>query len=363
MGNTSTRNISARRTSVAPLVPSERTRLVPEQTPALKGARGEAWVFRVLEDKTPYTIRDVSHQTRFTDIMVDTPHGRIFIESKDYASTVPSREVLKFKQDLGSRGADAGVFISLSSGIAGFQKTLTTIFEVLPAEGRVIPVIYITSRNEDVITAAVDLAVYHVKTHSGTIEATTLHPQDSLKTYVAGQENLADLYEDIRADIRTLALATSNNFGGILEKFGPALCDHRRLIRLQRAAVEDVEDITIKDASASWDLFVTRYTPSEDVIPIIKKILKNLCGDRLGDIRGEAHWHLLKTKARHVSSRSTFSFLKSRTDFCKPLAVISGTRIVDLLTRHPKKVRITDEVLSLELNDDTASDAIELADI
>lgn len=362
-------------TSSSPL--SSETMLIPpaEQTSALKGARGESRVYEILARRAGFKLRDVSHRARSADMVVEAPGCRVFVDAKDYAVAVPDKEVQKFRRDLGARGAEAGVLVSLSSGIVGVKGTLTAALEVLPLEGRVAPIVYVASGHEDVIAAGVDLAAHLARVHPGTLAATALHPRDALEAYVAGLEEVSDLFEDARAEAGRLAAATAGGFGGVLEKLGAALRDQRRLVRAQRAAVETIEEVSVNTAGGvnngvvgtAWAFFAERYAVPDEIAGIVREILAALgegpCQSSLGDIRPESRWRFLKAKAVHIATGAMFTFLKTRTDFGRPLARLSAERTGALLARHPKKVRVADEALTLELDDATAVDAIELAGV
>ena len=349
------------RAAPPPLVPPSEwqigaARRICSQSSVSKGARGEDRVFKILGRSTSYVVRDVSRRPRSADMVVETPGGKIFVDSKDYSSAVPSKEVQKFWRDLGARGADAGVLVSLSSGVAGVRRVLSAALEVLPGEGRAVPVVYATSGHEDVVTAAVDLAAYLAKINPGTCRLAALHPRDALEAYTADLEDIADLHEDARAELGRLASTISAGLGDLFEKQGIALRDERRLIRAQRAALEEVEDVGAAPP-AVWGLVAARYSPPEEVAEIVKAILQVLCGGRLGDICEEARWRFCKKKAVHLATESAFCFSKSRTEFSRPLARFSNAWAGTLLQRHPRRVRVVDEVLALELCKATALDA------
>lgn len=341
-------------TTVAPAA----TMVVPtapaEQASALKGARGEARVYEILARR--FAVRDVSHRARSSDMIVQAPSCKVLVDAKDYAAAVPDKEVQKFRRDLGARAADAGVLVSLSSAIVGVRGTLVAALEALPLEGRVVPVVYVASDHEDVLAAAVDLAVHLAKFR--TLDG--LHPRDALEAYVAGLEEVGDLIENARADLGRLASETSSGFGGVLERVGHALRDHRRIVRAQRAAIEEPE--LVVDSRDMYDTLLARYPSLAGVETLAREVLAALGDDRLGDLRAEARWHLLKAKAVHIASGAFFGFFKSRTDFGRPLARIAPGRVAAIVARHPKKVRIADEALALELDDATLIDAVGLAE-
>ena len=56
-------------------------------------------------------------------------------------------------------------------------------------------------------------------------------------------------------------------------------------------------------------------------------------------------------------TKITLNFLKTKSYICVPVA---GVKIESLLLRQPKKIKISDGILSLELGDDTAADVMSL---
>lgn len=329
-----------------------------EEASALKGARGETRVSQTLAERG-HSVRDVSHRARSADMVVETAAGPVFVESKDYVAAVPDKEVQKFRRDLGARGAVAGVLVSLSSGIVGVRGALAVRTEVLPGEGRPAPLVYVASGHPDVIAAGVDVAAHLARALPPTLDAKSIHGGDALAAYAAELSELADLYEDARAELGGLSSAAAAGFASVFEKFGAALRDHRRLARAQKAAAEGPVEVAA-EGPALWGEFAGRYEVPPQAKSLVAEILERLASTALGDIREASRWRFLKARATHVDTGVALAFHKTRTDFCTPLARVSGRRVAELLARHPKKVRVADEVLALELEDDTAPDALSL---
>lgn len=329
-----------------------------EETSALKGARGEARVREVLA-REGWTIRETSQKARSADMIVEAPAGLIYVEVKDYAIPVPDKEVAKFRHDLGARGAAAGVLVSLSTKIVGIRKALCTRLEALPTEGRLVPVVYVASGDPGVIAAGVELAAQAAKGQPGPLPPLALHGQDALEAYAAGLEEIADQYSDAQADLGRVAATAAGSIGDVLEKTGGALRDLRRLARAQRAAVEAPEEV-LGGAPAIWEEIARRYAPGEKCRPALEDVLRALEEPALGEAREFARWRFLKQKAVHTATETSLSFLKTRVDLGVPVARVGPDALAGLLGRHPKKVRLADGVLALELDEDTAADALSL---
>jgi hypothetical protein len=331
-----------------------------EVTSALKGARGEALVRALIQGKTGYTVTDVSHLARSADMIVSTPSGEVYVDVKDYAVSVPVREVEKFHKDLGVRGASSGVLVSLSANIVGVKGTLTASMVAVPYSGQIVPVVYVASRHEDVLAAAIDMAAFLSKIYPGTVPK--LHPRDSLESYLDGYERVSDLIEGSRAELMQLVSTIGAKMGVTIERLGAALRDQRTIVQAQKAEIESVEDVAPEGSGGMWKVIKTKYSPPPITAPILKEVLRALeTGTRLGDIQDKKRWRLLATKAIHTATGSVLGFLKSRTTFGRPAASMASRRIADLISRHPKKVRYSDGVITLDVSNATAVDLIGIA--
>jgi hypothetical protein len=323
-------------------------------------------VSRILAQREDFKISVVAHEPRSGDIHVETLGKRVLIEVKNYRTAVPDTETQKFRRDLGARGADAGVLISLNSEIAKKRGVLSVLHDVIPLDGRVIPLVFVACDHKEVITAAVDIAV-HLSKQPTSYASTRLHLQDQLEAYAAGFDEVSALIENTRNEIGQLAEATAGRLGQALEKLGFALRDQRRLIRAQRGDVENCEDVSTGDSEPgeAWRLLSERYAVAGKSVNAVKRILGALDAPHrhLGDIRPAANWRLLKTKARNLATGVAFTFHKNVVVFHYPLAHLPAARIGEIVVRHPKKVQIAEDglVLSLDLDDSTEAEAFELA--
>ena len=336
-----------------PLVPPEPTPLPrqagtrPEQTSALKGARGEAALHQILT-RGGHPVRDVSHRARSADMVVASPAGEVYVDSKSYTTAVPFKETQKFLRDIGARGAAAGVLVSLTSGIVGVRGVLTARLAALPERSRMVPLVYVASSLPEVILAGVSLAIHLARFHPETHDARSLHGQDALESYTVGLENLADLYEDARADLGRYAAESMEKCAGIVSKISGALRDHRRLAKVQRAAVDPPVTETLA-RPALWEKITGSYHIVDGAEGGLADILRRLGGTVHGDLNVADRWRFQKTKALHVSTGVALVFRKTRTEVCVPLTMLGAERTVGILKEHGQKVRVGDGALSLEL--------------
>ena len=90
----------------------------------LKGNLGENFVSMIIKRNFPdFTLLDTSKVSEASDYHLVLPSGDIFmIEVKNYATPIPTKEIVKFKRDMVKNGAKIGLFISLNTGIIGKRR-------------------------------------------------------------------------------------------------------------------------------------------------------------------------------------------------------------------------------------------------
>jgi len=292
-------------------------------------------------------------------MVVGPPGGEVYVEAKAYSAAVPAKEMEKFRRDLGARGAAAGVLVSLSSGIVGVRGVLSARLAALPESGRMVPLVCAASSHPEVVRAAVSLAGHLARLRPEAPGARVLHGEDALESYTVGLEALADAYEDARADLARFAAEAMERCGGVLAKVGGALRDHRRLAKVQRAALDPPADAAVEGA-ALWGEVARRYPVAPGAEGALAGVLRRLGASALGDIRPASRWRFQKTKAVHLSTGVALLFRKKRTEVCVPLPLLGPGRVGALVGRHPKKVRIADGALALELGGATEAEALAL---
>lgn len=343
----------------------------PSPGPALKGAQGEARVAAALE-AAGYSVASVAHRARSADLAVSAGEGEVYVESKDYSAPVPEKEVKKFLRDLGARGAAGGVLVSLASGISGIRGGLSARTEALPGEGRLAPVVYVSQGGAEAAVAAVDLAVFLARRHPPPLAENALvgpGGYDRLEAFAAELDQLGGLYEAARADLAKVSSAVSGGCGAALEQLGFALRDHRRLTRSLRGASEGRAEALESPPSEVWAEIRRRYAMPEEAQAPVRALVGRLGGGGAGDPRGGelrplARWKFLKTRASLLDSEIALSFARGRAEMCLPLSLLgpeaAASRVPRLLGKHPAKVRVGDGVLALELDAETAEDALAL---
>lgn len=85
----------------------------------------------------------------------------LLVEIKNYTRNVPTKEVDKFKKDLQTTGKLGGIFWSLNTPIANIGDMKHTSHII---NGKEIPVIYLNTKNKDLIILAIKLILMEIST-------------------------------------------------------------------------------------------------------------------------------------------------------------------------------------------------------
>ena len=90
---------------------------------SLKGQIGENFVSRTINEYFPDDSLNITeHESQESDMQYISGNIKILIETKLYTNAVNSRQIDKFYRDLERTGFQYGIFISLTSGIAGIKR-------------------------------------------------------------------------------------------------------------------------------------------------------------------------------------------------------------------------------------------------
>ena len=312
-----------------------------------KGVMGEKYVFKLLQESLTYSVNKVSQKARAADIEVVTPHGRVCVETKNYSVSVPEKEVVKFRRDLGARAANVGVFISLSSNIVGMRGRIAAKMEVIPLETRAIPIVYICSDHPDVIIAGVELAIYL----STLVPKMVKNPYiDELSVYSSQLEENADLLEDALARLGNLFSDIVTGMGDVKIRLSAPLRDQRQLIRTYREM--QYED---KVVSRVWELILERYDIPEEMKKMLNDVIDVLKTSVLDNIQETSQWFFYKSKVKYLRTGATISFLKNNIEVGATIANcldVAG----DVLCRHVGMARVSSSTFSLVLDVSTLPD-------
>lgn len=338
-----------------------------EEASAKKGARGEARVAAALKAHTDYLVQSTAHRARSADLVLDTPAGPVYVDSKDYKTAVPEKEVAKFRRDLGARGAAAGLLVSLSSKITGRAGALSAALEALPGQGRAAPVVYAASGSPEVIAAGAQLAVHlALQQRAGAPLDSLAAPSGAFDLHACarGLEEVADRFEAARhAQSQGLAAFAAKS-AGATEDAGYALRDLRRAICAQKeAALGPAEEPATLDGL--WGLFEAKFELCRAASPwegkaALRAVLGALSAGKLGPVGGVGRrWRFSKARAAHPASGAAVAFTATRAELVVPVAA-AAARLGALAEKHPQKLRVAGGAVALELGDATAPDALEL---
>jgi len=101
--------------------------------PTKKGKMTVETVFDSLKEHfMEDSFEDVSSIGKYADILATTADSKtpVLIELKDYSSTVPVTEIMKFWRDIERRGTKYGIFISMRSGISTCSSCISVKTEM-----------------------------------------------------------------------------------------------------------------------------------------------------------------------------------------------------------------------------------------
>lgn len=337
------------------------------QSSAERGARGEEEVYELLARSR--RVRDVSRRAHSGDLLCDSAAGPVYVEVKHYTCGVPAAEVEKFLRDLRERDAAAGVLLSLTSPIVGQRGAIAVVLEPRVSAGTLVPVVYAAPvrgaadgrLSHDVALAAVDMAVCLAEVYPRGIRG--LHGRDSALAYSVAADQLADGAAAVRTDLARLAGDLAGGAAALGERLVLLAREARELARGQRAEAEEVREAAPDGAEAFVAQLSARY-PVRAPAPILARVVRaveetSLLAGALGEGN---RWRLLKSRVAHVHSGCALNFLKGATEVRVPFARLPAERIAAVVKAHPKKVRLADEEIALELDDTTVADALALVD-
>lgn len=145
------RNVEYFRKSKPPVVMSTGA----AEIPVARGQIGEDLVENALRERFG-DITNVTKTPRSGDITLWIGGRKTIIEVKNYTNPVPVAGVEKFRRDLSTTGAFAGVFVSLQSAITGVTPDFKIAMEAI--DGRSVPCAYIVSCDRAQIVTSVLIA-------------------------------------------------------------------------------------------------------------------------------------------------------------------------------------------------------------
>jgi hypothetical protein len=158
------RNIPYFRSAVKPSIIYTQTGI--SAVPVEKGQIGEEFVESILREAFS-DLQNTTKTPRSGDITLWSAGRKVVVEVKNYSNPVPTSGVEKFRRDLSTNGAFAGVFISMQSPIAGVTNDFKLTLESV--DGRTVPTAYIVSTDRAQIVTSVNMVLYFACTIINTV--------------------------------------------------------------------------------------------------------------------------------------------------------------------------------------------------
>ncbi len=342
---------------------------VPRPGPAAasaKGEQGEDLVYDILSRAR--RVRSVARRPHSGDLVCQTDAGPVCIEVKHYTGTVPASELEKFRRDLLARDAAAGVFISLTSPIAGARESVAVTLEPRVSGGTLVPVVLAAPERSvsagrllpEVILAAVDMAIALAGAYPRGLGG--LHPRDSLLAFSVAAEQIGEGVGSVRADLARLVGTLGDGVGALGERLAAIGLESRALARAQRAEIEEARDTEPGRGELFAAELEERYGATRAGRGLLARVIDALgdWGSRsvVADILGEGkNWRLLKAQAVHTFSACSLSFLKHCTIVYVPVGRVEVSLMAGMLKTLGAKIRVANGALGVELSEETA-DAI-----
>lgn len=298
-----------------------KTQVPSAPQPAIKGQQGEKSIFELLSSK--YDVTNTTKTAHAGDISLFLNKKKFIVEVKNYDSTVPTTQVVKFQNDLSTSGAHGGVFLSLKSNIACMGQ-FTHRWEATDANGYV-PCIYIANATPESVCLAVELvsAWCEYRKRIG-------DPVSDLLTSIEDQmSNIALLRAEMQQNLAASTAKTMKVYAGLstIETTIRSSCNNIHPYMLG-GAVDDIRRCAV----------FAKYNKAYQVV--VNKILDNIGGQ--WTVNGKAY----------VNGKFTMYMDARSARIEVALIDLPDNWIVDNVHMLGKKVSITD-VLTVVLDDST----------
>ena len=330
-------------------------------TPDAKGRRGESYVGDLLQEAA-YEVQVVRGLPRSTDLVAKTAAGGVYIEVKNYAATVPEKEVKKFHRDLCARGAPAGVLISLESGVAQVPAGLSIKIEKIAGGVSSTPVAYVCSSHPDLIKGSVAFVAFLAQEFQ-TAGAVGQYGDDFVGVCGRRVTGTADLLESAQNDLLKAATALHEGLAGVSDKVSCAKRECRQVARDQAAASAEFITGRVEIAAEGlWGAVAQKYphTPAVQTgCTVLRGALAEL-SKMAGEVVGAGGWRFMQKRAVHAATGTVFIFSSTVSELCRPIAALSGEKLAAAVQKHRASVRIGDGLLALNLAEISLEDALAL---
>jgi hypothetical protein len=319
-----------------------------EPAPAVKGQIGEKQVEDLLRRKfdDSTNIENVAKKTGSGDIILQFGSKKMIIEIKNYKSAVRSDEVIKFHRDLELTSADCGLFISLTSPISNIDLLFSLKCEVIGE--RMIPIIYLSSPDENLIVTSVnmlrDFVSYTDKMMSG------LYSDDKFAKTADQMTSAMTSLARVRDGIQRAEMERAVDINKTIVKIGnieASLCSAAEAIS---RSVYDPKVVT-SPGEISDAINAGQYAPAQkayvsEIIDIVNKMEHSEYT--------AGGWKVAAKKIVHVESKIGFKLALRKISVFMPTTFVTPNYITALIRLLPKKINI-DENITIELDESTYS--------
>lgn len=313
---------------------------------ATLGQVGEDMVESILAKK--YGVINNTKIAKSGDLTLFINHNKIVVEVKNYANVVPTSEVEKFRRDLNTTSVNGGVFISLKSPIRQITENFTIRFE--STETKVIPVVYVVSSDEHVISTAVSM-VSQLITSCDYIN-TEIYSRDKMMSsfYIISDKinDVSRARDDLQVNLHNIISQIMKTTTNIVA----AECGIKNALYDVKNDLFYTVDTNIDPAKTELDKNSSFCRQSAQTKDLIFKVMRSVQEIVHKIDIGGSPWRLSAKKCQNTSTGISFTFLANKTVVSIPRIKISSEAILSCLNIFTKKVTI-DDCLHLDLDETT----------
>lgn len=299
------------------------------ELPVQRGQVGEEIVESILRER----FNDVTNMTKTPksgDITLWIGGRKTIIEVKNYTNPVPTTGVDKFRRDLSTAGACAGVFISLQSPISG----ITTDFKIQlePVDGRTVPCAYIVSSDRAQIITSISMCIHFASSLVGisrelysrdqllgTIRDLSVHVDELAGTRHNMQKELADASERAIKNSSCI-MSTEIKLRSDIEKLQGELCE---------AIVYGGDGATVCKTVGQYEKLPDEVKAHID---IVVKLIQDQPGPEL-----TSTWKVTAKKCHNVQSGCAIMFSAKRVQVSIPVSKLGVGSVSQMIMRLGSK--------------------------
>jgi hypothetical protein len=302
---------------------------VVAELPVQRGQVGEELVESILRER----FSDITNMTKTPksgDITLWIGGRKTIIEVKNYTSPVPTTGVDKFRRDLSTTGASAGIFISLQSPIS----SITTDFKIQlePVDGRTVPCAYIVSSDRAQIITSISMCIhfassligisrelYSRDSLLGSIRDLAVHVDELAGTRHNMQRELADASERAIKNSSCI-MSTEIKLRGDIEKLQGELCE---------AVVHGGDAASVCKSIGQYDKL---HADMKTHIDSVVKLIQEQPGPEL-----VSTWKVTAKKCHNVQSGCAILFSAKRVQVSVPVSKLGIGAVSQLIMQLGSK--------------------------